>query len=332
MVTFALLGAGRIGTMHAGLLSAHPGARLAWVHDVRKEAAREVAAANGAEPAPDIETVLGDDAVDAVLIASSTDTHVDLMTAAAKAGKAILCEKPIDLDIERVDRCWAEIAGCGVPVQIGFNRRYDPSHRAVRDAARAGEVGRIEQVIISSRDPGPPPHEYVKVSGGLFRDMTIHDFDLARFMLDEEPVEVSAMATAMIDPSLEKLGDIDSAMVTMKTASGALCHINNSRRSVYGYDQRIEVFGEKGMVRSNNRRATTVTRYTAAATAAQDRIQHFFIERYLEAYRAEIGDFVEAVEKGRETSVTFEDGRRALMLADAAFEALRTGRTVRVEG
>ncbi len=330
MFRFALLGAGRIGRMHADNLAALPRASLAYVYDVNQAAAAETAAKHGAEVAPDVETLLADAAVDAVLIASSTDTHVDLMTLAAKAGKAVLCEKPIDLDIKRVDRCWQEIESCKVPIQIGFNRRYDPSHRAARQAVLAGEVGKVELVVISSRDPESPPLEYWKVCGGLFRDMMIHDFDLARFILDEEPVEVSAMGSVMVDPEAGALGHIDTAMVVMKTASGALVHINNSRRAVYGYDQRLEVFGSKGMVISNNHTATTLERYGETTSAAREPLLRFFIERYAEAYLAELNDFIDAVESGRPTSVTFEDGRRALMLADAAEESLKSGRAVAV--
>ena len=328
MVNFALFGAGRIGRMHAEVLSANPQAALRYVYDVNTAASAEVASKHGAIRADTIAQALADDSVDAVLIASSTDTHVDLLTQSAQAGKAILCEKPIDLDIDRVNRCWDDIKDCKVPIQLGFNRRYDPSHRAVANAVRKGEVGQLEMLIISSRDPSPPPAEYIKVSGGLFRDMMIHDFDLARFVLGEEPVEVFAMASNKVDPMIGQLNDIDTAMVQLATASGVLCHINNSRRAVYGYDQRLEAFGSLGMIRSNNRRATTVTRHTAQSTGSRDPLLNFFIERYQEAYQAEINEFIAAVAEQRTPAVGFEDGRRALMLADAAYESLRSGRKV----
>ena len=331
MLNFALFGAGRIGRMHADNLAANANAQLSYIYDVNKTVADEVAAQHKAIVANDVDTILNDDGVNAVLIASSTDTHVELITASAKAGKAILCEKPIDLDSSRVERCWQEIKDCDVPIQIGFNRRYDPSHKAVADAVAAGELGQLEQIIISSRDPAPPPAEYLKVSGGLFRDMMIHDFDLARFVLaGEEPVEVFAMASNKVDPMIGELGDIDTAMVTLATASGTLCHINNSRRAVYGYDQRLEAFGEKGMVCSDNQRPTTVTRYGVDATGVLDPLLNFFIERYWQAYHAELNDFIEAVEQGRQPAVTFEDGRRALLLADAAYQSLASGQKVKV--
>lgn len=330
MLRFALFGAGRIGRLHADNVSANPHARLICVYDINGSAASEVARKHGAEVAPTVEAVLAHPEVDAVLIASSTNTHVDLITRSALAGKAILCEKPIDLDIAVVERCREEIAGCNVPVQIGFNRRYDPNHRGVFDAVNNGEIGRLEQLVITSRDPSPPPASYVAVSGGLFRDMMIHDFDLARFILGEEIVEVTASGSVLVDPAIGEAGDIDSAMAVMKTATGKLCHINNSRRASYGYDQRVEAFGSAGMVISNNRTATTVERYSAAATGVREPLLNFFIDRYGDAYRNQINDFIDAVRNNRAPSPGFEDGLQALILADAALESLRSGRTVRL--
>ncbi len=240
------------------------------------------------------------------------------------------CLKPIDLDIGRVNKCQADIADCKVPVQIGFNRRYDPTHRAVHDAVRAGEVGDVHQVIITSRDPELAPMAYLRVSGGLYRDMMIHDFDLARFMLGEEPVEVMAMGSVLVSEELASIEDVDTAMVMMRTASGKQCHINCSRRAVYGYDQRVEVFGSKGMVQSGNRRETFVERSTQTATGQQDPLLYFFIDRYPEAYVLELNDFIDTVDNKRAPSVTFEDGRRALVLADAANESLRRSAAVPV--
>ena len=332
MLRFALIGAGRIGRLHADNVNANPAARLVSVYDINPAAATEVASKHGAKVALTVDAALGDPEVDAVLIASSTDTHVDLITRAAKAGKAVLCEKPIDLSIERVERCRQEIADCRVPVQIGFNRRWDPSHRAVAEAVHKGEIGALEQVIITSRDPGMPPVNYLKGSGGIFRDMMIHDFDLARYVLGEEPVEVTASGSGLVDPEIVTIGDIDSAMVIMKTASGKLCHINNSRRAIYGYDQRVEAFGSGGMVISNNRTATTVERFHLTATHVREPLLNFFIDRYSEAYRHQINAFIDAVNAGRQPTPGFEDGRRALLLADAALASLNTGRTVKVGG
>ncbi len=328
MLRFALFGAGRIGAMHAANIAANRRARLETVYDVHRPSAEKVAAAHGADVAPDVGAALA--AADAVMIASSTDTHVDLITAAAKAGKPILCEKPIDLDMRRVEQCRREIAGLSVPIQIGFNRRYDPSHRALREAVRAGEIGPVELLVITSRDPALASMAYMRSSGGIFRDMMIHDFDLARFILGEDPAEVFATGSVMVEPALAELHDVDTAMVVLKAPSGALVHINNSRRAVYGYDQRIEAFGPRGMLQSENRRATTLRRYTAERTDAKEPLLNFFIERYAQAYRDELDEFIDVVEHKGQPSVGFEDGRRALVIADAAFESLGSGRAVRI--
>jgi myo-inositol 2-dehydrogenase/D-chiro-inositol 1-dehydrogenase len=332
VINVALFGAGRIGCVHAANIAAlHPRAKLMYVFDTNAAAAAAMAEKYGARQSTTAEEALHDQGTHAVLIASSTNTHVDLITAAARAGKAVLCEKPIDLTMARIDACSKVVAQARVPVQIGFNRRYDRSHRAVRDAVRAGEIGALELLVIISRDPGLPPLPYLRVSGGLFRDMTIHDFDLARFMLGEDPIhEVYASGSALVDPALTGFGDLDTAMVVMKAASGALVHINNSRRAVYGYDQRVEAFGSRGMVQSENLRASSLTRFTASATDAREPLLHFFIDRYAQSYVDELADFIDAVAAQRTPSVSFEDGRIALLLADAAWESVRSGKAVPV--
>ncbi len=330
MVRFAVLGCGRIGRMHARNIKAHQRAELVAVFDVVGEAARAAAAELGARVLASVDEALADSGIDAVFIASSTDTHVDLLTRAAKAGKAVLCEKPIDLDLQRVDACWAEIGGLDPLVMVGFNRRFDPSFKALRDRVREGEIGTLEQVVITSRDPAPASADYLKVSGGLFRDMTIHDFDMARYLAGDI-VEVQAMGANLIDHGIKEIGDIDAAMIVLRAASGALVHINNSRRCAYGYDQRVEVFGEKGMLQAGNRRPTTVEAWGALRTAARDPVLHFFIERYREAYDAEIDHFVDCVEQGKKPLAGFAEGREALRLAEAALESLRTGQVVRLD-
>ncbi len=330
MLRIGQFGAGRIGRMHARNLAAHPRVELAAIYDVDAGAAAAAAAECGARAAAAAGEILGDTAVDAVLIASSTDTHCDLLERAARTGKAVLCEKPIHLDIRRVDACRKAVESAGVPVQIGFNRRFDPGHAALREAARAGELGRLEQAVITSRDPAPPSLDYLRESGGIFRDMAIHDFDLARFLFDEEPVEVTAMGAVLTDERIGEIGDFDAAMAVLRMESGALCHINCSRRCTYGYDQRIELFGERGMMVSENPTPTSVARFSATATGARDRLHHFFIERYAQSYRSEIDAFVAAVDGGDQASPSFEDGRRALVLANAALESAGTGRAVAV--
>lgn len=330
MVNIAVLGCGRIGRVHARNIAAHPLARLVACFDVAREAAEATASDTGTLVAGSVDEVLADPGVDAVLIASSTATHVNLIRRAALAGKPVLCEKPIDLDLLRVDECWRAIRARDPLIMVGFNRRFDPSFCALRDRLAAGEVGRLEQVVITSRDPAPPPPEYVAGSGGLFRDMTIHDLDMARHLAGEI-VEVQAMGACLIDPAIGAVGDVDVAMLTLRAASGALIHIGNSRRCAYGYDQRIEAFGSLGMLAAGNQHPTTVEIWTAGATRARDPVQDFFIARYAEAYRAELDHFVECVERGAKPLASFADGREALRLADAALESLRTGCAVRVE-
>ena len=330
MIKFGIMGTGRIGRMHAANIVASEKSELVWVYDINQAASNEVALMTSSKNSESVETILEDSSVDAVLISSSTDTHADLIVQSAKAGKAIFCEKPIDLSIDKVDWCRDQIQGTDVPIQIGFNRRFDPSHRKVASAAHNGEIGQLEQVIISSRDPEPPPKEYNLVAGGMLRDMTIHDFDLARFVLGEEVEKVTAMSATLFDPIAREIGEMDSAMILMQTASGKLSHINNSRHASYGYDQRLEAHGSLGMIRSENHQQTSVERFNDKGSGWKDPLQFFFIERYQQAYMNQLDSFISAVENGQQPQVTYEDGRRALILANAAYESLETGRTVKV--
>jgi myo-inositol 2-dehydrogenase/D-chiro-inositol 1-dehydrogenase len=323
MITFAQFGAGRIGAIHSANLAAEPRARLRYVVDVNAAAAHALAGRYGAQ-ATEKETALSDPEVDAVIIASSTDTHADLAVAAARAGKAIFCEKPIDLSSERVDACLAVVREAGVPMFVGFNRRFDPSFSALHLRITRGEIGNVEQVIITSRDPGPPPLAYLKVSGGQFLDMTIHDFDMARWLLGEEPVHVYATGSCLVDTAIADIGDTDSVMIVMKTASGRLCHINNSRRAAYGYDQRIEVHGAKGRLIAGNHSPTTVELANDVAVST-DKPLFFFLERYAAAYRAELAAFLKSLETHEPMPVGPEDGRQAILLAEAAARSLRGG-------
>jgi myo-inositol 2-dehydrogenase/D-chiro-inositol 1-dehydrogenase len=328
MLRFAQFGAGRIGSIHAANLAALPQTEIRYIVDVNADAARALADRHGAT-VTNVEQALGDPAIDAVIIASSTDTHADLAIAAARAGKAIFCEKPIDLSLKRVDACLAAVKKAKVPMFVGFNRRFDPSFSELHARIARGDIGQVEQVIISSRDPGLPPISYLKVSGGQFRDMTIHDFDMARWLLGEEPVELFAYGSCLVDPAVKKVGDTDSAMIVMKTASGRLCHINNSRRASYGYDQRLEVHGSKGRLMAGNRTATTVELANEGAVAS-DKPLFFFLERYADAYRAELAAFVDAVVNKKPMPVGAEDGRQAIVIAEAAVKSLKTGRAVKL--
>jgi len=328
MLRFAQFGAGRIGTIHAANLAATGSTQLRYVVEVNAAAGAALAAKYGAQ-VTDVTAALGDPEIDAVIIASSTDTHAELIIAAAKAGKAIFCEKPIDLSLKRVDQCLAAVKQAKVPMFVAFNRRFDPSFAALKSRITRGDIGSVEQVIVTSRDPGLPPISYIKVSGGQFRDMTIHDFDMARWLLGEEPTEVFAYGSCLVDPAVGKAGDTDTVMVLMKTASGRQAHINNSRRAAYGYDQRIEVHGAKGRLLAGNRTPTTVELADGTSVSA-DKPLYFFLERYAEAYRAELAAFVDAVTNRQPMPVGAADGRMAIVLAEAALKSLRTGRSVKL--
>ncbi|WP_282609831.1 inositol 2-dehydrogenase [Pelagibius sp. Alg239-R121] len=328
MLNFCQFGAGRIGSIHAENIARHGAAKLRYVVDVNTTAAQALAQKHGAEVVS-IEVALADPLVGAVVIASSTDTHADLIEASARAGKAIFCEKPIDLTLERVESCLAVAKGAGVPLALAFNRRFDPSFAELQRRLVERAIGDVEIISITSRDPAPPPVAYIKVSGGLFRDMMIHDFDVARWLLGEEPVEITATASCLVDPAIADAGDVDSALVTLRTESGRLCQISNSRRAAYGYDQRIEVHGSKGMLRAENQLPTTLEIATESGVS-HDKPLYFFLERYAAAYRAELEAFIDAVTAAEAPSPCGEDGRRALVLADAALQSLREGRTVKL--
>jgi myo-inositol 2-dehydrogenase / D-chiro-inositol 1-dehydrogenase len=327
--TFALFGAGRIGAIHAANLHAHPSAHLKYVVDVDAAAARRIAAAAGATRA-EAAAALDDPAVDALLIASPTDTHAPLIEAGAAAGKAILCEKPVDLDVARARQCVATAARAGIVLAIGFNRRYDPSFRRIRRGIEDGEVGEVESVLIVSRDPAPPPAGYVERSGGLFRDMAIHDFDMARWLLGEEPIEATAHGSCLVDAAIGAAGDVDTAVATLRTASGRLAQVVNSRRAAWGYDQRVEVCGARGMLAAGNRRATSVERASAEGYR-RDTALPFFLERYAEAYRLELDAFVRRLHGEEADLVSGEDGVRALEIADACDRSMRSRATVALE-
>ena len=331
MVRIAVLGCGRIGRMHAANIAAHPRAELGGLFDVRRQAAEEVAGTLDAPVFESAEAALASADVDAVLIASSTPTHSDLIEAAVAARKPVLCEKPIDLSLARVDLCAKRIRGTSAPIMLGFVRRFDPGHRAVAQAVRDGQLGDLHQVAITSRDPGLAPVGYLKESGGIFRDMTIHDFDMARFVLGEEIATVAAAGSRLVEPrTMAELGDFDTVTVLLATASGKQCVITNSRRATYGYDQRVEAFGSGGMAISENVRVNNTTLHGAGFTGRSAPLLDFFIERYAAAFAAEISAFVDAIETGTTPEVGFEDGRLALILAEAAMKSAAEGRVVNV--
>lgn len=327
MVTkLALLGAGRIGKVHARAIASDSRAKLVAVADAVAEAAKAIADAAGCKVST-IDEILADKDVDAVIICTPTNTHADLIERFARAGKAVFCEKPIDLDVARAKACLEVVRETGARVMLGFNRRFDPHFRAVRKAIDDGRIGDVEMVTITSRDPGAPPAEYIKVSGGIFRDMTIHDFDMARFLLGEEIVSVQASASVLVDPKIGELGDYDSASLILTTASGRQAVISNSRRATYGYDQRIEVHGSLGSVAAENQRPVSIE-VANKDGYTRPPLHDFFMTRYTEAYAAEIAAFIDSLEQNTPPSPSAEDGLIALRLADAALHAAKEKITV----
>ena len=326
MLKIGLLGAGRIGQVHAAAISAHPDSVLAAVSDVYVPAAEALATPYDAAVKSSDE-IIANSAIDAVLVATSTDTHSDLIEAATRAGKAVLCEKPVDLSLARARVCLANAEQTGQPVMVGFNRRFDPNFALIKAGLAAGEIGKAELLSITSFDPAPPPVSYIKVSGGLFRDMMIHDFDMANFIMGEAPVSISATGSCVVDPEIGAAGDIDTAIVTLTYADGKLAVIKNSRRAGYGYDQRLEVLGADGLLQVNNMLESSVVKSTTDGVVSA-KPTYFFLERYMPAYRAEWAAFVEAMQANNPMPVTLEDGVQALAMAEAAKQSLDTGKPV----
>ncbi len=331
MVRIGLLGCGRIGRMHAELIAGRvPGVELTAAYDFMAGAAESVVADFGGRAYDDPAGVVAADDVDAIAICSPTDVHIEQLEMAAAAGKPTFVEKPLSLDLGLTDRGIAAARAAQIPVQVGFNRRFDTSHRSVRDQVMAGDVGEVHLVRITSRDPAPPPISYLEGSGGLFLDMTIHDFDMARFVTGSEVEEVFARGAVRIDPAVGEVGDIDTAVVVMRHANGAITTIDNSRQAVYGYDQRVEVFGSAGMVASDNPTTTTTIRRGVAGSYGST-VPYFFIERYLQTYINEWSEFARVVRGEIDSPVTLDDGRAPLLLGLAAWKSLRENRPVLVE-
>ena len=325
MHKIALIGAGRIGRIHARNAARHPRLQLAGIVDPMEASAQSLAQEWNSH-VMSLDQALEDPAIAGVVIASSTDTHLDYSVRAAAAGKAIFCEKPIDQDLSRARSAASSLSKARL--LLAFNRRFDPNFQALKARLASGAVGTLESLQITSNDPSPPPPSYVAVSGGLFKDMAIHDFDMARWLLDEEVVEVFAAGSCLVDPEIGKLGDVDTARTLLRTASGRLCVIANSRRSGFGYDQRIEAYASQGMVRADNVTESTVQVWGENGAAA-DRFQNFFLDRYAEAYRREMDHFADMLE-GASPSVGYADGVAALALAEAAAESVRSGTAVKV--
>ena len=325
----AILGAGRIGQVHASAISRTKGAKLVAISDPFEDAAKAVQAEYGCDIRTISEIESSDD-IDGVLICTPTDTHADLIERFVRVNKAVFCEKPIDLNVDRVRECLSVVDECNGTLMVGFNRRFDPDFQALKSAIDAGKIGSVEMVTITSRDPGPPPYEYIERSGGIFRDMTIHDFDIARWLLDEPVTSVTAVGSVLVDSEIGKRGDFDSVNVILRTAAGKQCVITNSRRAAYGYDQRIEVLGSDGAVAVEN---VFESRVEVSNSDGFHRppLENFFLTRYMDAYEAEISAFVRAVSEGATVPTTGDDGLQSLRLADAALQSAASSQTVHLD-
>ena len=319
MLNLAIIGAGRMGQVHAKAVANDPNCTIGAIVDPFPESAEALAKLHDCR-SMSIEEVAADTSIDSVIICSPTDTHADFIEIFARAGKAVFCEKPIDLSVERVEACLAVVKETGAKLMIGFNRRFDPAFAAAKAAIDDGSIGEVEQLVITSRDPSPPPENYIKVSGGIFRDMNIHDLDMARFLLGEEPATVFARGSVLTDPAIGALGDFDSTTIMLTTASGKQCLINGSRRSTYGYDQRADVHGSLGTVCVDNPPLISV-RTGSESGYKSPPLQDFFMTRYVDSYAAEIAAFVDCVTNNREPSPSGEDGLKALRLAEAALKS-----------
>ena len=328
MLGLALMGSGRMAHVYGPKINQHPKLRLVTVFNPNIASAEKAVALYGGKASADLKAVLDDPDVDAVIIATPTNPHVDYVEAVARAGKPIYCEKPLDQTLERVDRCLETLAAHPVPFMLGFNRRFDPDVSALQRAVSAGEIGRLNFLMSWSREPSPPPISYVRSSGGYFLDATIHDIDLVCWIAGERPSEVFASGSCMVDPAIGEAGDVDTAMTVLKMPSGTLVHINNCRRCVYGFDQRLEAFGEGGMIQTVNRRDDNLVRWDDRRTEGREPLQHFFLERYDASFYHALDEFQMAVEEGRAPSPTEHDGRAALAIALACEQSRREGRAI----
>ncbi|HEX5940835.1 MAG TPA: inositol 2-dehydrogenase [Anaerolineales bacterium] len=328
MIKFAQFGAGFIGKIHGANIARHPKAELTYIYDVNTAAAEQLAAQLGPQVAAGPEEIWDSD-VDAVLIASSTNTHAELLSGCIKAGKPVYCEKPIDLDIDRVKGVVQQAQNTNLPILVGFSRRFDTNHLGIREALQMGEIGKLEMMHITARDPKPPPLSYVKVSGGQFRDQTIHFFDMLRWLANEDPVEVYATGVALVDPAIGEAGDVDTSMLILKFPSGAMCHINCSRRAEYGYDERVELFGSQGMAVSRRKPRREVSFYKGNSIISEGLHPGWF-ERMEPTFYQALDAFIKAVQGEVTDYPTLMDGLKAQMIAEAAYESLKTNKPVQI--
>ena len=332
MINIALIGLGRIGQMHGENLIFHNDYKLKYVFDVDEKLTNKISKKLNSKAINNPRVAFKDEEIDAIFIASSTSTHIKLIEEAAKYKKVIFCEKPLDLSIEKINRCKRKIKSLNPKIQLGFNRRYDPGHNSLKKDLKKGVIGNLEKIIITSRDPSPPSIKYLKISGGIFKDMMIHDFDLLRFYLDKDELNsIFSTATNMSDKRFNKINDYELASCILISKKGVQCIITNSRHCSFGYDQRVELFGNKGMLISGNRNLNETEVYNKSSTAQKKPLQHFFIERYKEAYRLQLNDLSKFVKKNSKPLSTFEDGRRALIIANAATLSLRKKKQIKLK-
>ena len=330
-INVGIIGAGRIGKVHSqSIINQIPEVKVKTISDIYFDSAKEWADKMGIPNATkDYKEILNDPEIDAVLICSSTDTHAQMIIEAAQAGKHIFCEKPVDLSVEKIEAALSAVKAAGVKLQVGFNRRFDHNFRKVKELIDAGKVGDLHIVKITSRDPAPPPAEYVKVSGGMFLDMTIHDFDMARYLTGSEVEEVYVSAAVLVDPAIGEAGDVDTAVVTLKFKSGAICVIDNSRKAAYGYDQRVEVFGSKGKVEVSNDTPSSAVLSTEEGVFS-DKPLYFFLERYMDSFVTEMKEFMDAIVNDKETPVTGIDGLKPVLIGLAAKQSVAEGRPIKL--
>ena len=328
-INLAIIGAGRIGKVHALAINNSKIANLVYIYDPDEEIAKKFSVEFNCIVS-NIDNIKKDKQIDAVIICSPTDTHVELICIFSNYKKAIFCEKPIDLDIKKVRKCLETIEKNKTQFMIGFNRRFDPHFQSLKNSLKQDKIGNIETIIITSRDPELPPINYLKQSGGIFKDMTIHDFDMAIFLLDELPVEIYSSASILIDDQIKEVEDFDTASVILKTLSGKQIIISNSRRSSYGYDQRIEVHGSLGMVSAKNQRPVSIE-IASSQGFTKPPLHHFFMTRYIDAYAEEINYFVNSLKSGSEIKPNGIDGLNALIIAEAAKSSLLKGKNLPIK-
>ena len=329
LLKVGLLGAGRIARVHASAISRHPKSDLVAISDYYPEHAEKLSSEYGGAVAT-TEGIIADDGIDAVLIATPTDTHSDLIESASASGKAILCEKPIDLNLDRARLCRDSVASSEHPIMIGFNRRFDTNFSLLKSSLDSGEIGKVELLSIHSYDPSPPPLDYIEVSGGIFRDMTIHDFDMANFLMGDSPILINSIGSCLVDSAIGDLGDYDTAVTTLTYADGRICVIHNSRRASYGYDQRIEVLGSDGLLQASNVLEDTLVKSLSIGIVSSPP-KHFFLERYASAFSAQWAAFIESIESNISVPVSISDGIRALEMAEAATKSANTKKSVALD-